>query len=475
MDMKKSSPIILVAAAMYDPRKILVGEKEIYPMSNIVNAGLLGLATLLDEAGYSKVKMFQGKQIADIFREMNESGVDLGKMEHPILLSIPSFFAIEWANDFCDVVRGTNPDLKIAAGGRWTIDSNLDWIKKKMPQVNFFALGCSDDVIEKIVDPANWSEFRTPQSARKPFSKLNYRLLNDFQKYHPIIDIGRGCPNRCSFCLESSQKYGFSSFKSPQEIVNQIQQINEQYGENMGYYFMSSYFNPTEKWAIEFAELYTSNKLKSNWGVQARADEINPSTVEILGKAGLRTVDLGLESASMEQLLRMNKTKDPEEYLRKSEHLLKVISKSDTDTMLNLMPFPGETHKTLEETEMWLEKNKMYIKGVRGSPFRIFMNGGHTASLIKLTESLSGRKTDMACLEKNGFVSPDLSKEISNAEASEWCYNMKRKYNTANPKPNRYHHQVQSTLYGRHFTVSDARHASGFPLGSSVDGEHGQT
>ena len=114
-----------------------------------LNYGLLGLATNLHAKGY-EVKMYQG-DYDSVDTTLSKIG-DTVDTNYPIFLSVPSFLALSWAEEFVKKAK-EKYNTKIVLGGRWTIDNNLEWIKNKMPDVDFFSLGCPDDVIEKLIDP----------------------------------------------------------------------------------------------------------------------------------------------------------------------------------------------------------------------------------------------------------------------------------------------------------------------------------
>ena len=385
--------------------------------------GLLGLATNLANKGFD-ARMFQGdtKSIEMFCNEIKSQSINLDNLNHPILIALQSMFAIDWANDFIAAIKKENPEQKIIAGGRWVIDKNHEWIKQKMPNVDFFALGCPDNVIAEMLDPKNWHKFNSPQISVKPFSKLNYSLLNNFKLYQPSIDVGRGCPGKCNFCNEKDQPYGFASIKTPQEAIQEIQNICELYGSdtlNVG--FPVSHFSPTKQWAEEFAKLYKEHGMKFNWRTQGRADMVNPEIIRILAGAGLKVLDIGLESASPEQLIKMQKTNNPKEYLKKAEHLIKTTSDAGVWPKLNLLFYPGETHKTLDETQEWLAKNKGHYKGCIANPFTLYRNGEDTAPFVEYIENLSGSRPDTAHLENHGYTYVDLSKEIPIEKAKTLC------------------------------------------------------
>lgn len=182
-----------------------------------LNYGLLGLGSILSKKGY-KVSMFQGdnKMPPSVITEIISMNINISNMKYPIFISVPSFFAISWANEFIDCVKLINPSVKIVLGGRWVIDENLSWVREKMPKVDFFSLGCPDEIIEDLLFPRKWSYNTSQQFTNKPFDNFDYSILYNYKIYQPSIELSRGCGCKCDFCLE---KDNVASEIKPAKIV----------------------------------------------------------------------------------------------------------------------------------------------------------------------------------------------------------------------------------------------------------------
>lgn len=417
MDTKK---ITFVSAGI----KIL--KKESSKNCLYLNYGLLGLATNLYKKGY-EVKMYQGDyDSVDITLSKIGDTVDT---KYPIFLSVPSFLALSWAEEFVKKAKDKY-STKIVLGGRWTIDNNLEWIKRKMPDVDFFSLGCPDDVIEKLIYPENWEKYYSQQKYSTPFGHLEYTLLHDFEKYQPVIEVCRGCGMGCNFCLEN--KFKLCGLKAPTEIIEEAEYLAKIYNDNsLNIYFEASHFCPDVKWAEEFAELYQKRNANFKWRCTTRVDTFNPEAIEFLSKTNLKLVDLGLESASVNQLKTMEKSKKPEKYLEKAEKLIETLAVHGIWAKLNILLYAGETLDTLSETQKWLDNNKNNIKGISANPLSIYRNGEETQPFITHVEDTSGIKLSPSKyeeLEKDGITYPDLSIDISYETAKELSRTIACKY-----------------------------------------------
>lgn len=410
-----SNTILMIASGMHKKKKPFLNNsiESIY-----LNYGLLGLGSVLYDKGYEKVKMFQGdsKSIEDIFSEIYASGIDIKKINYPVFISVPSFFAVSWALEFINKLKDENHNLKIILGGRWVLDKNIEWCKEKFKKVDYFSLGCPDEIIDNLLEPINWGKYLSPQNYKKPFSKFYFNILNNFKEYQPVIEICRGCGRGCEFCLEKD--YPVSMIKSPKEVILEAKDICQIYGtDNLNFYFQASIFNPTVKWAEEFSAFYDAYNMKFNWRFETRVDSINLDSLKLLAQAGLKVIDLGLESASICQLKRMGKSKNAEEYLSKADSLLQRMHEVGVWSKINILLYVAETKDTIIETMKWLDIRKEYIKGVSVNPLIVYLNGEKTQNFIDYIQKESGVDIDQKSLYEFGYSFIPLSNEISIEES----------------------------------------------------------
>lgn len=402
--------ILMVASGMEKIKKPFLKNK----VENIyLNYGLLGLGTKLCEKGYNNVKLFQGdnKKVNDILEEIQINGVEIEKIKYPIFVSVPSFFSISWAKNFISCIKNKNPNIKVILGGRWVIDENLDWCKSVFKEVDFFSLGCSENIIEMLLDEKNWKDYKSVQVSKEPFSKFNFNILNNFKDYQPVIEICRGCGRGCEFCLEKN--YPVSAIKKAQDVILEAKYICDSYETyDLNFYFQASIFNPTIEWAKEFEHFYNKYKMSFKWRFETRVDTINLDSLKILSSVGLKVIDLGLETASIAQIKRMKKSNKPEEYLIKADRLLRTMYELGIWSKLNILLYIGETTNTIQETLLWLEERKHYIKGVSVNPVIVYLNGDKTESFINYIEKESQMKVNRNNLYEYGYTFIDLSKEI---------------------------------------------------------------
>ena len=118
MKMNKRSQILMVGSGENVSRRDHMKREEKRVENAYFNYSLLGLATKLEEDGYSNIKMFAGETtpVADIIQRIESSGINIDALEYPLLLSIPSFHSLDWAKEFVKTIKNINSKTKIVAG-----------------------------------------------------------------------------------------------------------------------------------------------------------------------------------------------------------------------------------------------------------------------------------------------------------------------------------------------------------------------
>lgn len=409
------SKIFLVASGMLSPKK----EENVFSKKHrYINYGVLRLASVLYEAGFDAL-VVQG-----LFRSPKEIVsrlISLGysRSEYPLLLSIPTFFAVPWAVKFSKAIKALYPNKHIFVGGRWVVNDRVDWIYSQIPEADLVICGTADDCITDLVTAHNTKVHITDKGnkyfcadSKMPKSFLRYELLDEAHKFHPSIEISRGCGRGCSFCVEGN--IGMTPLQHPDLVVENLKYLRRFYNNESFYtYFQASNFCPNREWASKLFEEYRKNHLDSLWRCEIRVDTIAPDTLELLARSGLRVIDVGLESASKTQLERMGKSRDPNLYLEKADILLKASSKLGVLPKLNIMLYPGETHKTINETISWLRERELLIKGVSVGALILFGTKDEIKPSLDLFKNLGASLATPKPNDPDGIHRLNLSNEIN--------------------------------------------------------------
>jgi len=174
----------------------------------------------------------------------------------------------------------------------------------------------------------------------------------DGQKLYPYMDMisGRGCPNKCIFCLWPQVMHGLKyRLRSPQNVVDEIQYDIEhwpklKHGE---IFFEDDTFTVNKKRAAQICDEIIGRGLDVTWSVNARADTGDIELFTKMKKAGCRELLVGFESGDQGMLDRMNKHLKLEQSKKFVENAHKAGLVVHGCFVLGL---PGETTETMEKT-----------------------------------------------------------------------------------------------------------------------------
>lgn len=412
--------ILMISAGLIRPKK------SGNPFSDLhlyLNYGLLGLATILKQKGYYPTVIHGNfKAPAEFVNNLEKSGHL--ETTFPVLLSVPSSYAIEWAKDVCLLIKKLKPDTAIVVGGRWVTADDGAWIRQQIPDVDLVVFGTAEHMIEEVLNKSMWSQLGNTDVSRitnavapSVLSYLDYSLLENYADFTPSFEVSRGCGRGCGFCAEGEMP--LSSMKDPSILSDEIEACLRVYGEkDVRAYFEASFFRPSSDWISGIAKQFTERGIAIQWRAESRVDALSTHQVERMAKAGLKVLDLGLESASPKQLVRMNKTTAPAVYLRRASELLKACHEHGIWVKVNVLLYPGETQETLSETQAWLEQHRQYIKGVSAGPMIMYRYGHASLDFLHQIEHLGARAVSDRNLDTKGFADIHLSDEFSNQDAT---------------------------------------------------------
>lgn len=106
--MYRASIVTFVSAGMLSPKKRdhALARRQLY-----LNYGALSLATTLELAGYD-VALLHGEHRApkDVLKQLEQAGQF--PSIYPLMVSIPSFYALPWAQAFCKLAKASDPHCR---------------------------------------------------------------------------------------------------------------------------------------------------------------------------------------------------------------------------------------------------------------------------------------------------------------------------------------------------------------------------
>jgi anaerobic magnesium-protoporphyrin IX monomethyl ester cyclase len=113
----------------------------------------------------------------------------------------------------------------------------------------------------------------------------------------------RGCPFSCTFCQPTlSEIFGKKMRRrSPESIAEELSGLKEEWGID-AFMFEDSTFIVDHDWVHRICDVIVSGRLDLRWCCNIRADLLTEDLLDHMFEAGLRKVNIGVESASQRVL-----------------------------------------------------------------------------------------------------------------------------------------------------------------------------
>lgn len=407
--------IVAIACGLNDPKKDygIISCKNLY-----LNYGLLGLCTLLKKQGY-EVRQFQGEYVkpSGLVEIINNTEFKLDTIRYPVIISMVSFLSLEWCQEITKLLK-LQYGIHCIVGGKYVVDGNIEWLKKKLPFVDFFIEGAGEGKIESAILKNCTNKFDYVGY----YKRLDYSLVHNYKLYNPSIEIARGCGRGCAYCADGIRKR--SSIKDANNVIDELHFLEQIYNyEDFNLYFQMATFQVDNIWIDIYKRRMKEFDRYYFWRCTSRIDVLELNSLPKLAQIGLRVLDLGLESASPRQLKAMNKTDNPQKYLRKAEEILHIAFESGIWIKLNVLLTAGESIETITETQEWLDRNRKYIKGISSNCETIY---GPNNKLIKLLEPLGATYVNDDDLWEKGYANINLSSDMKYSLAKEIARDLSR-------------------------------------------------
>ncbi|HLO89070.1 MAG TPA: radical SAM protein [Nostocaceae cyanobacterium] len=360
-----------------------------FPFLKRLNFGILAIASYMTERGFH-VGIFDPQAhpeedcLIKLLQNIKQNSPNV------IGLSCISGFSYPSCLKIASVIRQNFPSITIFVGGKDHVGQIAESVLLECLAIDIVVRGEGEEVLCQLIEHINQKKplddinnivYRhlngeicsthydlafNPQK----LPRLNYSLYPNFQTFAPSLEVGRGCTFSCEFCV--SAKTGVRK-KDISSIINEAENITFIYGDNeICIYLETPMFLMLDEEILELAIKRQERNLKFTWRTSTRIEYLTPERLNKLAKAGCRVLDVGLESADFEILLRMGKTRNPQKYLERASEILSVAYNLGIIIKLNILFYIGESLETIATTLSFIEQNLPYVVSVSAYPLLLY-------------------------------------------------------------------------------------------------------
>ena len=186
-------------------------------------------------------------------------------------------------------------------------------------------------------------------------SKYAAEVLKDYDQYpkraFSFVFSTRGCPYDCTFC---GSRYIWGRrvrFRSPENIVGEINRLRELGINTVN--FEDDTFGVNKKFIKELCLAIKSKCPGTTWGCEIHVNLVDEENISLMKDAGCETISLGIESGNNRILNEIRKNITIEKALAAAD----VIKRHDIRLRVFFMVgFPQETEETLNDTMRAMKK-----------------------------------------------------------------------------------------------------------------------
>ena len=355
-----------------------------FNFSRSLSFGLLSIATYLSQGGFD-AQVFDPRCIA-------------GNIENSVLNAIaeirPNFIGLSCTSGFsytetlslAAAIRKEHPRIPILAGGKDHIGIIAKTALYESPSIDVIIIGEGELVMPLVLERfkklqglgdvpnvAFRGEKGQPLESQihrdfvpHQLPRLDYRLYKSFNEFSPSVEVSRGCPYNCAFCV------GYNNLVRKKPILDIIEETaylcNLYQRSDLSIYFETPCFIFNDREIKELMQLRSARDLEFTWRTEARVEYLTEHRIACLKEAGCRVIDVGLESAAPEILCLMGKTDKPQEYLEAASIALSAARREDILLKINILFYAGETLASLRKTFSFLMDHRDHLRCISAYP-----------------------------------------------------------------------------------------------------------
>jgi len=231
----------------------------------------------------------------------------------------------------------------------------------------------------------NLDELPRPAWHLFELEKYDAKLEGEDETKSIGIMSSRGCPNACSFCVNSIFWKRIFRRHSPRRFVDDVEFLHKKYGYR-GFDFWDDTITTVRKHIKGICEEILKRKIDIVWYARARVNTVDREILALMKKAGCKVISFGVESGNPEILKNIRKNITVEQ-VRKTVKI--CVDLNYIIKLFFMYNLPGETLEDIKATRDLMRELKFYGPNVHVIPgFTLIYPGTEIENIAKREGSL---------------------------------------------------------------------------------------
>jgi len=160
------------------------------------------------------------------------------------------------------------------------------------------------------------------------------------------LDVGRGCPFKCTFCATAPFWERRFRMKSIERILAEMRLLRDRWGRRH-VNFSHDIFTCDQRWTNAFCEAAEAANLGVTWSCSTRTDVIEPQLLRRMARAGCVEIYYGIETGSQAMQARIDKNLD----LDRARGIVAATAAADIRPVTGfIVGYPDETAESFDAT-----------------------------------------------------------------------------------------------------------------------------
>jgi len=243
-----------------------------------------------------------------------------------------------------EVLGNKDIDVVVRGEGEDTLAHLATTVRAQGPPDNI--LGISYKVKGKIVHNPDRPQIANLDDLPFPAKHLLLEKETYPSRAFGRLFTARGCPYYCIFCAAHALWTRKVRFRSPENVVQEIEQVKKNFGTHH-FYFDDDTFTLNQRRIMAICDLIMGKNLRISWGCETRAGQVSSDLARKMREAGCEYCNIGVESGDEETLKKLRKGVTVEQ-VKNTRKILK-----DAGIAFNayfMIGFPWETAAEIKRT-----------------------------------------------------------------------------------------------------------------------------